>query len=661
MKKENTIIKGILFYNLFFIIAAIGFYFLIPIMMNYPPNSINNEFEMSIDQGMSYNSQYGMIILFAMIIFNSFFIRQMYQVGKYKNYIDKDDEISKEKLEKIKRKCFSSPYQIYAVHAAFPSIMVAIILCLTGAEITLTLKIVLLIFIFTIVLGLLAYISSKEIFNEVLVDLKNEKKYRGLFKVNFKGKIFLLIFPLIFAAILFSAFSTNTLLSRERGEFIFENYNTQITSQDYTKVSTLDEIIEKLKKIKKHSENDTLFIITQEQILYSDNSTDSIDEFFRKYTFSGMGNGRTYGYYATPIQGAYVMCNLDGEKVAAGIMYSTEEDSAFAFIACTVGVLLLICAIFLHYFSKDIGSQIVVVSKKMRKLANEETIDYNQKIAVLSNDEVGDLTISFNKILDLERKHVNDMERNQEILVEQERLSSLGQMIGGIAHNLKTPIMSISGASQAIKDLIKEYDMSISNSEVTPEDHHEIAKEMEDWNSKIKVYLEYMTEIIDAAKGQAVSMNASTITEFSIEELIARVKILMKEQLMHRNCKLNLNIDVDKNTYITGEISALIQVLNNLIINAIDAYENAPGEINLMAYSKDENIYIIVEDFAGGIPESVQKKLFKQMITTKGKAGTGLGLYMCYSTIKGKFNGEMSFETEVGKGTRFIIVLNKKQ
>lgn len=626
MKKENTKIKGILLYNLFFIIAAIGFYFLIPIMLNYPPNSINNEFEMSIDGGMSYDSQYGMIILSAMLIFNSFFINQMYEVNKYKRYIDKDDEISKKKLEKIRKKCFSSPYQIYTVHAAFPSIMLAIIMWLTGAEMSLTFKLVLLVFSFTIVLGLCAYISSKEIFNEVLIDLNNQKKYSRPFKINFKGKIFLLIFPIVFAAILFSTLTTNTLLSRERGNFIFENYHTQIVSQDYTQVTTLNELIENLNNIKKHSENDVLFVITRDEVIYTDKKTKDIDDFFRKYTFSGMGNGRTYGYYATPIQGAYFMSELDGKTIAAGIMYRTEEEETFLFIMYTAVALLLICACFLRYFSKDIGNQIGVVSNNMKKLANEESIDYNQKMTVLSNDEIGDLILSFNKILDLENKHVKDMKRNQEILVEQERLSSLGQMIGGIAHNLKTPIMSISGASQAIKDLIKEYEMSISNHQVTAEDHHEIAKEMEEWNSKIKVYLEYMTEIIDAAKGQAVTMNASTVTEFTIYELVTRVKILMKEQLMHRNCKLNLNMELDKNTYITGEISALVQVLNNLIINAIDAYQNNSGEINLNLYEKEEKIHIIVEDFAGGISESVQNKLFKQMITTKGKAGTGLRL-----------------------------------
>ena len=122
----------------------------------------------------------------------------------------------------------------------------------------------------------------------------------------------------------------------------------------------------------------------------------------------------------------------------------------------------------------------------------------------------------------------------------------------------------------------------------------------------------------------------------------------MKEQLMRRGCTLNLNVDVNKDTVIKGEISAIVQVLDNLIVNAMDAYGEGNGDIVLRMKEDDKKVYIEVQDFAGGIPENVQKKLFKQMITTKGKDGTGLGLYMCYSTIKGKFNGEMRFVQIVG-------------
>jgi len=56
----------------------------------------------------------------------------------------------------------------------------------------------------------------------------------------------------------------------------------------------------------------------------------------------------------------------------------------------------------------------------------------------------------------------------------------------------------------------------------------------------------------------------------------------------------------------------------------------------------------------------VKNKLFKQMVTTKGKGGTGLGLYMSHSTIKGRFGGDIWFDSEKGKGTTFFIQIPKK-
>lgn len=661
MKFKNERFKGILLYNIFFIIAAIGFYFLIPMILNYPPNSINNEFEQSIDMGLKYDWQYTGIIAFAILVSNIYFINRIKVVDKYKLYIGKEDEKSKTELENIKRKCFSFPYQIYLVHAVFPSVSIALIMWLTGADMLLISRIVMLIFAFTLVLGLLAYIFSKGIFNEVLTKLGNRQKYKGRLNITFKEKIFLLFLPLLFVAILFSTITADTLLARERGDFIYENYNAQISAINYNEITSKEELIDSLKSIEKRSVDDVFFVMNNDEYIYKEQEDSGLDEFFRKYTFKVASNGHTYGYYASGIQGAYFIMEIDGIKCAAGVMYRTDSMESYFFLVYTVCALMLMCIFFLENFANDIGKQVASVSKNMDKIANEEKIDYNQKMPVVSNDELGDLVISFNKILDLENRHAEQMEKNQEILVEQERLSSLGQLIGGIAHNLKTPIMSISGASQAVRELVKEYDASIGNPQVTAEDHHEIAKEMNEWNDKIKIYLEYMTEIINAAKGQAVSMNASMVTEFTLEELVARVQILMKERLMHKACNLNLETTADKRTCINGEISAIVQVLNNLIMNAIDAYKGKAGEINLKLSEDDQKVYIVVEDFAGGIPEAVQQKLFKQMITTKGKDGTGLGLYMCYSTIRGKFNGEMSFKTEEGKGTQFLIELNKKK
>ena len=110
-----------------------------------------------------------------------------------------------------------------------------------------------------------------------------------------------------------------------------------------------------------------------------------------------------------------------------------------------------------------------------------------------------------------------------------------------------------------------------------------------------------------------------------------------------------------------GNINSLVQVINNLISNAIQAYNGKPNQtIDLIIDEKDNNIIISVIDYGSGIPKEIQDKLFTQMITTKGQNGTGLGLFMSYSTIKGHFKGDITFSSEIGKGTRFNIILPKK-
>ena len=253
---------------------------------------------------------------------------------------------------------------------------------------------------------------------------------------------------------------------------------------------------------------------------------------------------------------------------------------------------------------------------------------------------------------------MNTIKANQDLLVEKERLASLGQLVGGIAHNLKTPIMSIAGAAEGLTDLVKEYDSSIDDPEVTHQDHHEIAHDMDVWIEKIKTHASYMSDVITAVKGQAVNLNEDEQDTFTIDELMKRVNILMKHEL--KNALIDLNINTNSNNLITlhGNVNGLVQVINNLISNAIQAYNGVPNKsIDLTVTKKDSEIIISVQDYGCGIPKEVQDKLFKEMITTKGKNGTGLGLFMSYSTIRGHFDGNITFESKEGFGTRFDIIL----
>ena len=256
---------------------------------------------------------------------------------------------------------------------------------------------------------------------------------------------------------------------------------------------------------------------------------------------------------------------------------------------------------------------------------------------------------------------MEDMEKiknNQEILMERERLASLGQLIGGIAHNLKTPIMSIAGAVEGLEDLIKEYDESIDDPLVTKQDHHDIAKDMESWIPKIRTHIEYMSDIITTVKGQAVALSNQEDITFTVSELVKKVNILMKHELKNAYLYLNVLMKTDENLVLKGDVNSLVQVVNNMISNSIQAYNGKKNQnIELEVNQKNNSVIFSVRDYAGGLPKEVQDKLFKEMVTTKGKNGTGLGLYMSYSNIKARFGGDITCETKEGEGTTFNIIL----
>lgn len=258
-------------------------------------------------------------------------------------------------------------------------------------------------------------------------------------------------------------------------------------------------------------------------------------------------------------------------------------------------------------------------------------------------------------------EHHKDLEiikSNQNILIEKERLASLGQLIGGVAHNLKTPIFSISGAAEGLNDLIEEYKSSITDDTVTVQDHLEIAHDMSVWVDKIKEYLEYMSDVVTAIRGQAASFTDNTYETFTIDELIKRVNILMKHELQQALVTLNISYNLTKEIKLQGNINSLIQILNNLISNAIQSYEGIPNKVIDMNISNTEKtVKITITDYGVGISPEVKDKLFKEIVSNKGKNGTGLGLFISYSNLKTQFNGDLKFESEPGKGTTFEVIL----
>ena len=284
-----------------------------------------------------------------------------------------------------------------------------------------------------------------------------------------------------------------------------------------------------------------------------------------------------------------------------------------------------------------INNSKITVDKYFENIDKYFSIDFSP---IKKNDSYMG-TLIFLKDVTEEEKDKQKIKESQELLIEQERLASLGQMIGGIAHNLKTPIFSISGGLEGLSDLVKEYDESIDDDSVTNSDMHEIAGDMKEWLEKLKNHISYMSEVITTVKDQAVTMANSQNILFPVQELFQHVRILMQDELKQKLTTLVINNSSSDDIKIEGNINSLVQVINNLISNAIEAYtdssENKKVELSAKYDNTTNEVIISVKDYGPGLPETVQEKLFKEMITTKGKDRTGLRIIYVLFKYKSSF------------------------
>lgn len=271
-------------------------------------------------------------------------------------------------------------------------------------------------------------------------------------------------------------------------------------------------------------------------------------------------------------------------------------------------------------------------------------------------DETEGFVIYFKDITTLKES----MARQQAIqarMMEQERLASLGQLVAGLAHNLKTPIMSISGSTLALENLVEECRLSLGDPEVTPEDYIEIYGEMSEWTTRLRDACTYMSDIISAVKGQAKNLDATDDDgEFTLDQLVKMVSLLLRHELLSSGCQLAVENHMDRDFRFTGDINILVQVVDNLVNNAIYAVKESPSKAITIGVERDDKMLkLYVRDRGPGIAPEIKARLFKQMTTSKGTDGTGLGLYISSAVVHAKFGGELWVEDAPGGGTVFWI------
>lgn len=243
---------------------------------------------------------------------------------------------------------------------------------------------------------------------------------------------------------------------------------------------------------------------------------------------------------------------------------------------------------------------------------------------------------------------VTELVKKETHLIQAAKMSTLGQMASGIAHELNQPLSVIKAGSDFFLKMIKK------GEKIEDEELRIIAEE-------VGAQVDRASEIINHLRSFARPSEVRK-AKIDINAPIRDVFRMLGQQLRVHRIEVKLNLD-ESLPPIMADHNRLEQVFINLIINAMDAMEEKEEKekkkikkiLSIRSYLEDGKIVVTVSDTGVGIPEGIMDRVFEPFFTTKqvGK-GTGLGLSISYGIIK-EYGGAIDIKSEEGVGTTFIL------
>ncbi|MBA4367596.1 MAG: PAS domain-containing sensor histidine kinase [Desulfobacterium sp.] len=263
-------------------------------------------------------------------------------------------------------------------------------------------------------------------------------------------------------------------------------------------------------------------------------------------------------------------------------------------------------------------------------------IRLNASIVYKGDKEVA--SIGFFHDLREELRIKGELEKTQIQLLQAEKMSSLGKLSAGVAHQLNNPL---GGITLYTKFLLEDYDLEQS----AKDDLNRILQEAERCRDTVKELLEFARQ------------TSHLVKLHNLNEAISRTMFLLENQTLFQNISIEKKLS-ESLPLVHVDIQQMNHVFMNIILNAAQAMDGK-GHLRLSTgLSEDGNKVIIeISDTGPGIPDHVIKHIFEPFFTTKEEGkGTGLGLSMVYSIVQ-DHGGVITVKSCVGEGTTFRIEL----
>lgn len=240
--------------------------------------------------------------------------------------------------------------------------------------------------------------------------------------------------------------------------------------------------------------------------------------------------------------------------------------------------------------------------------------------------------------------YIAEQERIREQFSQIEKLSALGELASGVAHDFNNTLAGILGRAQLIQ--------RTNDPEKISRGLNIIIKTAEDGAKTVKRIQDFARQRRD-----------HDFEPVSIDQILLDVSEITRPRWKDRaevaNVQISLDLQIRSKAKVMGDESELREVLVNMVFNAVDAMPDG-GQLTLGAFDIDDSVVIMIADTGSGMPADVKSRIFDPFFTTKGKAGMGLGLAVSFGIIR-RHEGSVQVDSEVGVGTKFMISLPKAE
>jgi len=319
-------------------------------------------------------------------------------------------------------------------------------------------------------------------------------------------------------------------------------------------------------------------------------------------------------------------------QIKSGTLYAPFIKIRWGVIAVTILILLLIVLV-ARLGADRVSQPVTFLARRLKAFADGER---GSRLPQKGPEELKELTASFNYLAETLERAEQDRDQARNLLIQQAKLASTGQLAAGIGHELNNPLNNILSITKLMeRDL--SYDKSV------------LSEDLGRLRSEAMRATDIVRGILNFSHQTPLQYSYFAVEAWLLETLELVKRVAMKQQIQ-------LDLKLDHDLEFEGDRSQLQQALINLLLNAIQA--SPEGSTVTLGVACDENeLTISVRDQGTGIPEESRSKVFDPFFTTKTVGeGTGLGLSIALGIIE-QHGGSLVLNNNEEGGTLAAICL----